>query len=151
MKRSEIYAAQAQAQQQLEAVGLVVAADLTIEIADFGLGRYSAVGLGLVVRVNEREYCSKWLTLLPGQECPTHYHKLKKETFFVLHGAVEIVADGQNILLEPGDKYTLLPGVRHSFRSAAGAVIEEVSTHDKNSDSYFDDPQIERDPIIEED
>ena len=148
MNRSEITAAQIKARQQLEAAGLVVADTLAIEIADFGLGRYDHVGLSLVVRVNEPEYCSKWLTLLPGQECPTHYHKIKKETFFVLHGSVEIVADGQDVLLKPGDLYTLPPSVRHSFRSVDGAVIEEVSTHDENSDSYFDDPQIVRDPVV---
>ena len=151
MKRSEVIVAQAQTRRQLEEANLVIAEGLAIEIADFGLGQYESVGLGLVVRVNEREYCSKWLTLLPGQECPTHYHKLKKETFFVLQGIVKIIADEKEVSLHPGERYTLFPGVRHSFRSASGAVIEEVSTHDENSDSYFDDPLIVRDAIVEED
>jgi D-lyxose ketol-isomerase len=151
LKRSEVVTAQAQTRRQLEEADLVIAEGLAIEIADFGLDRYESIGLGLVVRVNEPEYCCKWLTLLPEQECPTHYHKLKKETFFVLHGDVEVTADGQNVPLEPGEKYTLAPGIRHSFRSVGGAVIEEVSTHDENSDSYFDDPLIVRDPIVEED
>lgn len=151
MNRSKVIQAQAKARQQLEAAGLFVAESLIIEIADFGLGRYESIGLGLVVRVNETEYCSKWLTLLPGQECPTHYHKLKKETFFVLHGQVEVAADEHEVSLKPGDSYTLKPGVRHSFRSVGGAVIEEVSTHDENSDSYFDDPSIVRDPAVIED
>jgi len=150
MKRSEVRAAQAKTRRQLEDAGLTVAGGLEIEIADFGLGRFAQEGLGLVVRVNEPEYCSKWLTLLPGQECPTHFHKLKKETFFVLRGQVKLVADDEPVTLETGDHYTLRPGVRHSFGSAAGAVIEEVSTHDENSDSYFDDPNIVRDPVIEE-
>ena len=38
-----------------------------IEIADFGLGRWEHAGLGIVIRVNEPEYCSKHLTLFPGQ------------------------------------------------------------------------------------
>jgi D-lyxose ketol-isomerase len=151
MKRSEVIAAQAQTRRQLEDAGLVIAEDLSIEIADFGLGHYQSIGLGLVVRVNKPEYCCKWLTLLPGQECPTHYHKLKKETFFVLKGVVEITADGREVSLQPGECYTLSPGVRHSFRSAGGAVIEEVSTHDENRDSYFDDPVVVRDPKVEED
>jgi len=150
MKRSEVQDAQTRTQLQLEEAGLVISSDLTIEIADFGLGRYENTGLGLVVRVNEPEYCSKWLTLLPGQECPAHYHKLKKETFLVLHGEVEMVIEGQTVPLTPGDCHTLPPGTRHSFRSACGAVIEEVSTHDENADSYFDDPNIVRDPEVEE-
>jgi D-lyxose ketol-isomerase len=151
MKRSEVIAAQAQMRRQLEDAGLAVSTALEIEIADFGLGWYAREGLGIVVRVNEPEYCSKWLTLLPGQECPTHYHKLKKETFFVLHGEVELVADRETVALKIGERYTLRPGVRHSFGSAGGAVIEEVSTHDENSDSYFDNLAVVRDPVIEED
>ena len=151
MKRSEVTAAQAQTRRQLEEVGLTVADGLEIEIADFGLDQFALEGLGIVVRVNEPEYCSKWLTLWPGQECPTHYHKLKKETFFVLRGEVELVADGEAIALKTGERYTLHPGVRHSFGSPGGAVIEEVSTHDENSDSYFDNPAIVRDPVIDGD
>ncbi|MBV9852459.1 MAG: D-lyxose/D-mannose family sugar isomerase [Armatimonadetes bacterium] len=151
MKRSQVEAARREIRAQLEQAGLTVAPELSIEAADFGLGRYAQEGLGLVVRVNEPEYCSKWLTLRPGQQCPRHYHKLKKETFFVLQGEVELEADGQKITLRPGEIFTLRPGVRHAFSSREGAVIEEVSTHDENSDSYFDNPAIVRDPIIEED
>lgn len=64
---------------------------------------------------------------------------------------MELVADGKAITLKTGERYTLRPGVRHSFGSPAGAVIEEVSTHDENSDSYFDDQNIVRDPVVEED
>ncbi len=151
MKRSEVLAAQVQTRRQLEDAGLTIAPDLKIEIADFGLGRFAREGLGIIVRVNEPEYCSKWLTLWPGQECPTHFHKLKKETFFVLRGEVEMAADDRPVTLKTGERYTLHPGVRHSFGSTGGAVIEEVSTHDENSDSYFDDPAVVRDPVIEED
>ena len=149
MKRSEVTAHQAQVRRQLEEAGVPLTPDTLIEIADFGLGRFEQTGLGIVVRVNETEYCSKYLTLFPGQECPLHYHKLKKETFFALQGVVELTIDGRPVTLKPGQSLTLRPGTRHSFRSEAGAVIEEVSTHDENSDSYFDDPAIVRDPVVE--
>ena len=151
MTRSQVEAARREIRAQLGQAGLVLDSALAVEVADFGLGRYEEEGLGLVVRVNEPEYCSKWLTLCPGQTCPRHHHRLKKETFFVLHGTVVLEADGRTISLAPGERYTILPGVRHAFRSEAGAVIEEVSTHDENSDSYFDDPAIVRDPVIEDD
>ena len=150
MKRSEVIAYQARVRRQLEDAGLPLSPDTPIEIADFGLGRFEREGLGIVVRVNESEYCSKYLTLFPGQECPTHYHKLKKETFFALRGMVELDVDGETVRLLPGQNLTLKPGSRHSFRSEGGAVIEEVSTHDENSDSYFDNPAIVRDPLVEE-
>jgi D-lyxose ketol-isomerase len=151
MKRSVVTMHQERVRRQLQAAGVILSPSELVEIADFGLGRFEQLGLGLVVRINEPEYCSKWLTLYAGQKCVRHYHKLKKETFFVLSGDVTIDIDVERIHLAPGDSYTLAPGTPHAFWSEAGAVVEEVSTHDENSDSYFDDPAIVRAPIIEED
>lgn len=151
MTRSEVLAAQERVRRRLEASDLVLDPKAAIEIADFGLGRWEQTGLGIIIRVNEPEYCSKYLTLEAGQECPQHYHKIKKETFFVLTGTVSLELDEQPVTLAPGQSCTLKPGVGHKFWSVGGAVIEEVSTHDENSDSYFTDPAIVRDPIIEED
>ncbi len=150
MTRSDHEAAQALVRHRLEAAGIVLDPTTPIEAADFGLGHWHQEGLGLVVRVNEPEYCSKYLTLEPGQECPLHSHKLKKETFFVLSGEVKLWAGGQTVMLIPGESYTLPPGTLHSFDSLGGAVIEEVSTHDDSADSYFKNPAIVRDPAIED-
>jgi N-acetylneuraminate synthase len=151
MKRSEVLREQEVVRAMLADAGITVSWQDEIEIADFGLGHYRKEGLGLVVRVNEPEYCSKWLTLLPGQTCPWHFHKLKKETFFVLKGEVVLDAAANHVVLRPGDSYSIAPGVEHQFSSPAGAVIEEVSTHDENSDSYFRNPNVVRDTVIEED
>jgi N-acetylneuraminate synthase len=152
MKRSEVAAAQREVRTLLEDAGIAVTVPTEqIEIADFGLERFREVGLGIIVRVNEPEYCSKWLTLYPGQACPWHYHKLKKETFFVYKGEVELACGDEEIVLKPGESYTIPIGAEHAFRSKTGAVIEEVSTHDENSDSYFRNPDIIRDPVVEED
>lgn len=151
MKRSEVTAAQARVRHRLEATGIVLDPNTDVEVADFGLGHWDQEGLGLVVRVNEPEYCSKYLTLEPGQQCPLHSHRIKKETFFVLSGEVKLWAGGQTIMLVPGESYTLSPGVLHEFDSLGGAVIEEVSTHDDSADSYFKNTAIIRDPAIEED
>jgi len=151
MKRSEVNREREVVRQILTDAGIAIAPTDEVEVADFGLGRYRTEGLGLIVRVNEPEYCSKWLTLLPGQECPWHYHKLKKETFFVYKGVVDLWSDDTQHALEPGQQFTIKPGVWHKFSSSTGAVIEEVSTHDQNSDSYFRNPEIVRDPAVEED
>ena len=57
---------------------------------------------------------------------------------------------GEEVVLEPGGRYTIGPGIDHTFASDGGAVVEEVSTHDEDSDSIFRDPRIVRDPPIEE-
>ncbi len=151
MKRSEVTAAQTRVRRRLEDAGMALDPNIPIEVADFGLDRWEREGLGIVIRVNTPEYCSKYLTLEPGQECPAHYHAVKKETFFALSGEVWLTLDGQNITLSPGQQITILPGVGHTFGSHAGAVVEEVSTHDENSDSYFTNAAVVRDPIVEED
>ncbi|HEX5323520.1 MAG TPA: cupin domain-containing protein [Capsulimonadaceae bacterium] len=151
MKRSEVQREQEIVRGMLADAGIAVGPNEEVEIADFGLGRYRKEGLGLVVRVNEPEYCSKWLTLLPGQCCPWHFHKRKKETFFVLKGEVHLDAGADHVVLHPGDRHTISQGVEHQFSTPAGAVIEEVSTYDENADSYFRNPNVVRDPVIEED
>lgn len=150
MTRSEFAKQEAQVRAQLTEAGIVLPPDFPVEVADFGLGDYARQGLGIVVRVNTPEYCSKFLTLLPGQHCPTHFHKVKTETFFALRGTVWLRVDGEDTVLQPGQQFTILPGVRHSFGSQNGAIVEEVSTHDENTDSYFDDLAVVRDPAIEE-
>lgn len=150
MTRGDVVIEQEAVRAMLADAGIILGATDEVEIADFGLGHYRKEGLGLVVRINEPEYCSKWLTLLPGQTCPWHFHKLKKETFFVITGEVHLDAGAERITLRAGDRYTILPGVEHQFTSPAGAVIEEVSTHDVNSDSYFRNPNVIRDSVIEE-
>lgn len=149
MTKNEVAAAQELARRRFAEAGIVIGSDADIEIADFGLDHWMVEGLGLLVRINESEYCSKFMTLEPGQVCPLHYHKMKKETFFTLAGDVELWADGEIIALAPGQSHTIKPGVLHSFKSHGGAVIEEVSTHDENSDSYFQNPKIVRDTRIE--
>ena len=64
---------------------------------------------------------------------------------------MELELDGEALTLTPGLSCTLKPGVNHKFWSDDGAIIEEVSTHDENSDSFFATTEIVRDPIIEED
>lgn len=119
-----------------------------IEITDFGLDNFKKLGLGLYIKVNEPEYCSKWLVVFPGQVCPYHMHRDKKETFIVMKGTVELTFEDKKIILKPGDSYTLEQNTYHTFTSKRGAVIEEVSTYDTNADNYFRDEKIVRDTLI---
>jgi D-lyxose ketol-isomerase len=151
MKRSEYTAAQEEVRKILGAANIALSPRDEIEVVDFGFGDYRRRGLGIVVRVNEPEYCSKWLTLLPGQVCIDHYHNFKKETFFCIKGIVEINLPGKKVTLKPGEKYTLTPGTLHNFTSKDGAVVEEVSMHDENADSIFPDASVVRDVRVQED
>ena len=123
-----------------------------IEIADFGLNRLDEVGLQIVVYVNTERVCAKELVLFPHQRCPEHRHPPvdgepgKEETFRVRRGAVHLHVDGAgDIVLGPGEQYTIPPNTLHSFEAGAeGAIVSEFSTTSRDALDVFTDPQIVR-------
>jgi D-lyxose ketol-isomerase len=123
-----------------------------MEIADFGLGRLEEVGLQVVVYVNTERVCAKELVLFPGQTCPEHRHPTvdgrpgKEETFRCRRGTVHLHVEGhQELVLQPGDQFTILPNTLHWFRGGPdGAVVSEFSTQSRDELDVFSDPQIVR-------
>jgi sialic acid synthase SpsE/mannose-6-phosphate isomerase-like protein (cupin superfamily) len=108
----------------------------------YGLEQYDEFGIAMVTIVNF-DYCKKLLILLPGQKHPAHFHKVKHETFFILHGAVQVSIDRQlPSTLNAGDTLQILPGETHEFWSDSGAIIEELSTKHSPDDSYYLDELI---------
>jgi sialic acid synthase SpsE/mannose-6-phosphate isomerase-like protein (cupin superfamily) len=107
----------------------------------FGIHRFHEFGAVIINFVN-REYCKKVIALLPNQEHPEQYHKLKEETFQVLFGEIELRLDGESQTCSTGEIITIARGVKHSFRSRSGAVIEEISSKHYPEDSYYTDPAI---------
>lgn len=107
----------------------------------YGIRKFREYG-AVIINVINREYCKKVLVQLPGQKHPAHFHKLKEETFQVLHGELRIFVDGRERVLLPGDTCLVLPGVWHSFWTPTGCVIEEVSTTHFNNDSVYKDNVI---------
>ena len=123
-----------------------------IEVADFGLGRLDEVGLQIVVYVNTDRVCAKELVLFPHQHCPEHRHPPfegepgKEETFRVRRGAVHLDVEGEDdIVLRPGDQYTIPPNTLHSFEAGdEGAIVSEFSTTSRDALDVFTDPRIVR-------
>jgi D-lyxose ketol-isomerase len=123
-----------------------------IEVADFGLGRLEEIGLQLVVYVNTERVCAKELVLLPNQTCPEHRHPPvgddpgKEETFRCRLGLVRLHVDGEDeIVLRPGEQWTIPPDTLHWFQAGeGGAVVSEFSTRSRDESDVFTDPQIVR-------
>lgn len=107
----------------------------------YGISRFREYGAVLISCIN-REYCKKILVQLPGQQHPAHFHKLKEETFQVLHGELNVSVDGKQRKLTAGDVHLVMPGVWHSFSTETGCVFEEVSTTHYNDDSVYKDSSI---------
>jgi D-lyxose ketol-isomerase len=123
-----------------------------IEVADFGLGRIDEIGLQIVVYVNTDRVCAKELVLFPHQRCPEHRHPPvegdpgKEETFRVRSGAVHLHVEGAgDIVLGPGQQYTIPPNTLHSFEAGdEGAIVSEFSTTSRDALDVFTDPRIVR-------
>jgi len=174
LTREVIETAQQRAAQVLEAAGIVLtpAERAGIEVADFGLNELAQIGLELVVYVNTARCCAKELVLFPGQICPEHRHPPigdnpgKEETFRCRAGQVFLYVPGEpavnprgnvpanrreyftawhEIILNPGEQYTLPPNTLHWFQSGpAGAVVSEFSTRSIDEADVFTDPEIAR-------
>ena len=153
----ELREAQAYAAEQLAAAGLAIteAERTSIEVADFGLSRLREVGLQLLVYVNADRYCAKELVLFPGQTCPEHRHPPfdgtpgKEETFRCRAGLVHLHVAGEEIVLRPGEQFTIPPDTLHWFQAGPeGAVVSEFSSTSRDELDVFTDPAVERRTIV---
>jgi D-lyxose ketol-isomerase len=153
----ELRQARAYAAGQLEAAGVALTDEerAAIEVADFGLSRLRETGLMLLVYVNTDRYCAKELVLYPGQECPEHRHPPfdgtpgKEETFRCRAGVVQLRVDGAELVLRPGEQFTIPPDTPHSFRAGPeGAVVSEFSSTSRDDLDVFTDPAIRRSTVV---
>lgn len=99
---------------------------------------------------NNDLYCGKHLHVLPDKWCSLHFHKIKKETFYVIRGEL-ILTYSKNmdidlmylnvldkIILKEGECFTIEPYTLHRFSSNTSTPCDfiEISTHHDDNDSY---------------
>lgn len=147
-----------------------------IEVVDFGQGKVRELGLQLLVYVNTDRVCAKEMVLLPGQTCAEHKHipsygkPGKEETFRCRWGEVYLYVPGESdaesmraklpdskvtvfheIILKPGDQYTIMPETLHWFQGGPqGAVISEFSTRSTDETDVFTDEKLVRNAGIDD-
>ena len=123
--------------------GIALGNDFEVELSHhYGIPHFRQFG-AIIINIINREYCKKYIIVLPGQQHPFHAHKIKEETFQVLYGDLDVQLEGGvEKHLHPGDMQTVLRGEMHAFSSKTGAIFEEVSTQHMKSDSYYQDPEI---------
>ncbi|MGY6587572.1 MAG: N-acetylneuraminate synthase family protein [Wenzhouxiangella sp.] len=141
-KYSQIRGILHDAKGQLYEAGIALGEDISIEISHhYGIDRFRETGCVLINSIN-REYCNKFLIMLPGQAHPHHKHKAKEETFHVLWGDLEVDLDGDILHLKAGDKLLVERDQLHAFSSRKGCIFAEISTRSIRSDSYYADEKI---------
>jgi len=153
----ELREAQAYAAERLDAAGIALtdAERESIEVADFGLSRLREIGLQLLVYVNADRYCAKELVLYPGQTCPEHRHPPfdgtpgKQETFRCRTGLVHLYVADEEIVLRPGEQFTIPPDTLHRFQAGPeGAVVSEFSSTSRDDLDVFTDPDVKRSTVV---
>ncbi len=176
--RKQLEEAQKRARGFFEKAGIVLTPQEQegIEVAEFGLGQLEQTGLEVVTYINTERCCAKELILFPRQTCPEHKHPDvngspgKEETFRCRWGRVLLYVPGEKtaapmcspppgrestytvwheIVLEPGEQYTLMPGTLHWFQAGdEGAVVSEFSTRSTDEADIFTDQDIKRTPEV---
>lgn len=147
-----------------------------VEVADCGLDDLWRVGLLVLTYVNTDRVCAKELVGLPRQMFPEHWHPAvkgqpgKEETFRCRWGTFYLYVSGEptanpkarppaerrpyltvwhEIVLRPGEQYTLPPGAKHWFQAGdEGAIVSEFSTHSDDESDLFSDPGVKRIPVV---
>lgn len=143
-KREKVYEIVNRVKVLLDKNNIVTPGKAEFEISHhYGIERFDEVGITMITIVN-REYCKKLIIVLPGQKHPEQFHKQKEETFYILAGEVLISLDGVEKEYHKGDAIVVETGVRHSFTSKTGGVIEEISSTHYKDDSYYTDPEISK-------
>jgi quercetin dioxygenase-like cupin family protein len=121
---------------------IVVPGKSDLEVSHhYGIEKVWDYGITMITVVN-REYCKKLIVVLPGQKHPAQFHKLKEETFHVLHGKVLLTLDGVTEEHARGSVAVVKRGVVHAFESPEGAVFEEISSTHIGNDSFYVDEEI---------
>ncbi|MFO7617981.1 MAG: hypothetical protein R6V75_12105 [Bacteroidales bacterium] len=175
MKKETIEQAREKAARMLRDAGIVITDQerQDIEIADMGLDDLEHIGIEVVVYENNSRYCAKELVLFPWQICPEHRHPKvseanigKQETFRCRYGEVYLYVAGEpaanprarvperyrkwmtvwnEVILRPGDQYTLAPNTRHWFQAGPeGAIVSEFSSTSTDENDDYTDPGIMR-------
>ena len=85
---------------------------------------------------NDPDYCMKELHLNKDARCSYHYHKIKKETFYILSGHVKLNIEKDIDNFKPGQYITIEPNTKHSFYGIEDSVILECSSQHFENDSY---------------
>ena len=124
--------------------------------------------------ITDEEYRNMELILLPRQTCPQHKHPPiseknpgKQETFRCRWGEVYLYIPGEpvenpkaklearkeyftvwhEIVLKPGDQFTIPPDTWHWFQAGdQGAIVSEFSSQSIDEKDVFTDPDIVRVP-----
>jgi sialic acid synthase SpsE/quercetin dioxygenase-like cupin family protein len=123
---------------------IVLPPRVEVEISThYGMERFDQWG-AVLVKVLNRAYSKMLIVMFPGQSYPRHFHRQKEESFHLLRGDLNVEVEGVRREMKAGELLSVLPGVRHSFQTRNGAIVEEIATTYLNGDSVYEDDSINK-------
>jgi D-lyxose ketol-isomerase len=179
MITEETYTSARQRAQEFLGKAGIVARDEEVEameVLDMGLGDLDETGLQILSMVETDAIAVKALVLFPGQTFVEHRHPSlgdyagKEETFRCQWGQIRLFVPGETttdpkgtppadqeeyytarreILLCPGEQYTVPPNTWHWFQGGEkGGVVWSFSTRATDAQDQFQDPHVVRETVI---
>jgi len=107
-----------------------------------GLNNFRKVGCYLFNLINKK-YAKKIIIMLPNQSHPSHHHKIKDETFYIISGTLILTLNNKKKILKPGDIIDIKKNSHHKFKAGKeGCIFDEISTASIKSDSYYSSLKI---------
>jgi mannose-6-phosphate isomerase len=89
-------------------------------------------GYEILIEKNKK-YMFKKLFMKKGHRCSLQFHRLKRETIYILHGALKVTS-GSNInklnfrILKKGQSITINPLLKHRMQAISDCFYLEAST-----------------------
>ncbi len=106
-----------------------------------GIENFAEVG-AIFISVVQHDYCKFIVVMLKGQTYPVHYHRIKDESYFILHGELKVTIEDETTKLSKGELINVPRRFTHSFSTDTGCVFEEVSTAYLNNDSVYEEAEV---------
>jgi N-acetylneuraminate synthase len=132
-----------QAKGMMAEAGIVLNSKCTAELCHhYGFDKFKEYG-AVIVDVINRQYCKKYIIMLPNQKYLNHVHHSKEETFRVLFGNLTVKLEDDIHELKKGDDILVDRYRAHEFwTDDKGAIFEEISTTHVVGDSYYKDTEV---------
>lgn len=91
---------------------------------------------------NNDIYCGKILVMRAGEHSSWHYHKIKRETFYLASGKLVIhhsreddLENADSFVMVEGECFRVPTGLRHRIEALEDSHLFEFSSSHKNRDS----------------
>jgi mannose-6-phosphate isomerase-like protein (cupin superfamily) len=93
-------------------------------------------------------YCAKLIFVFDKQTCPSHFHRVKHETFYIVKGKTRMIVNGVETIKQTGDIVVVPTETKHGFTGLGPCLLLEVSMPSIPGDSHVENMEIGNNGIL---